>query len=89
VINEQPVLLNIIGQGTQIFSTFTAYFTEAGDALFPLDTASTYNTTYTLPSGTADNSYCGWYTLSNFLLVKGGLEATYYTNRWFSGDPYM
>lgn len=41
------------------------------------------------PSGTLDDSNCGWYSLSNFLLVQGGLEASYYANRWFSGDAYL
>lgn len=60
-----------------MFSTFVA------------QSASEYSTTYTIPSGTEDTSNCGQYTLSNFLLLQGGLNAKYYTNRWFSGDAYL
>ena len=51
-------------------------------------TASFYELTYAVPSGTEDVSRCGYYTLSSFLLIQGGLEGHYYTNRWFSGSPY-
>ena len=44
--------------------------------------------TYVVSSGTDDESHCGYYTLSAFLLQQGGLEGYYYANRWFSSDPY-
>ena len=45
--------------------------------------------TYAIPSSTEDVSRCGFYTLSSFLLIEGGLEGNYFTNRWFSGEPYL
>ena len=44
---------------------------------------------YTAPSGNEDSSYCGYYTLSTFLLKQGGLEARYWANKWFSGIPVL
>ena len=74
VIFEQPVVLSLVGQGQQIFSTFTAI------------NSSQYTASYTIQSGDLERSKCGTYTLSNFLLINGGLQSLYYTNRWFSGN---
>lgn len=56
---------------------------------FVSTSASEYTATYTLPSGSADSSNCGQYTLSNFLLIEGALNAQYFSNRYFSGSPYL
>jgi hypothetical protein len=77
VIEEQPVLMTIMGQGQTLYHKFSA------------NSPDSYSVQYTLPTGDMDDSKCGWYSLSNFLLVQGGLEASYYTNRWFSGEPYL
>lgn len=77
IIVEQPVLMVVEGQGQTIFSTFIA------------SSASEYATTYQIQSGTADKSNCGSYTLSNFLLIQGGLNADYYTNKYYAGEPYL
>ena len=61
VIFEQPVVLSLVGQGQQIFSTFTAL------------NSSSYTASYTIQSGDLERSKCGTYTLSNFLLINGGL----------------
>jgi len=50
---------------------------------------SEYTIDYSIPSGDEDTSKCGFYTLSAFLLIEGGLEGRYFANRWFSGKPYL
>lgn len=65
------------GQGKDYFSTFA------------LQSGSEYQATYVLNSGDEDLSNCGWYTLSSFLLIQGGLTGQYYTNRWLAGDAYI
>ena len=77
IIDDQPIVLTVEGQGQTIFATFVAL------------SAHSYQTDYTIPSGTEDSSYCGQYTISAFLMVQGGLESHYYSNRWFSGYPYL
>ena len=72
----QNILLSIEGQSNFLFSTYTAQST------------SLYTADYTIPTNTDTNSNCGWYTLSNLLLEQNGLEATYFTNRWFAGEFY-
>jgi PA14 domain len=44
--------------------------------------------TYSIPSGNATTSNCGYYTFSSYLLLQGGLQGSYFTNRWFAGNPY-
>lgn len=69
----------VSGHSTNLYFTFTA---DPSDS-------SIHDLTYAIPSGTEDTSRCGWYTLSSFLLIQGGLEGHYFTNRWFSGEPYL
>jgi len=60
-----------------VYSTFTA------------TSAYQYTSVYTIAAGDATTSKCGTYTLSNFMLIQGGLEGKYYTNRWFSGTEFL
>ena len=76
VINQQHVVLRVTGQGQDIYETFTSV------------TSSQYTATYSIPSGNSTTSNCGYYTLSSFLILQGGLQGSYYTNRWFAGNPY-
>jgi len=43
---------------------------------------------FTIPSAT-ETSQCGLYSFSAYYLLKGGLQANYYTNKWFSGTPFL
>jgi hypothetical protein len=83
--DRQPIVQVVSGQNRNYYDTF-ALKTE-------IDTATSapneYETTYAVSSGSGDVSYCGFYTLSAFLLVQGGLEGSYYANRWFSSEPYL
>ena len=74
---DLPVLLTATGHDANLYFTYT------------MGAASFYQLNYALPSGTDDHSRCGFYTLSSFILIQGGLEGHYYTNRWFSGEPYL
>jgi hypothetical protein len=48
-----------------------------------------YSLTYTInPTGTT-SSECGSYSMQAFILKQGGLYGSYYTNKWFSGTPYL
>ena len=77
-LSEQPIVLVATGHDANLYFTYAAG-----------SSASLYELTYALPSGTEDVSRCGFYTLSSFLLIQGGLEGHYYTNRWLSGTPYL
>ena len=77
VLVTQPIVQVVNGKGKSYYSTFTQ------------TSPSFYSLMYQVPSGDSDTSNCGFYTLSAFLLEKGGLEGKYFTNRWFSGTPYL
>lgn len=77
VIVTQPLVLVVTGQGQTVYSTFA------------LVSGHAYNLNYLVPSGDKTSSKCGYYSLSAFLPEQGGLEAKYYTNRWFSGQYYL
>lgn len=77
ILIEDPIVLVVAGLDSNL------YFTYASTA------PSVYELAYAAPSGTDDVSRCGFYTVSSFLLIQGGLEGSYYTNRWFSGTPYL
>ena len=48
----------------------------------------TYTFSYTIPTGTTASN-CGSYSISAYVLMQGGLSGNYYTNKWFSGTPYL
>jgi hypothetical protein len=77
ILVENPIVLVASGYDMNLYFTYS------------MTTPSEYGLTYAVPSGTEDVSKCGFYTLSSFLLIQGGLEGSYYTNRWFSGTPYV
>jgi len=67
------------GQGQYLFSTATATTLATGS----------YSSTFTIPSDVTSGSNCGSYSVSGFILSAGGLQGQYYTNKWFSGTPYL
>ena len=83
--DRQPIVQVVSGRNRNYYDTF-ALKTETGTAT---SAPNEYETTYAVSSGSGDVSYCGFYTLSAFLLVQGGLEGSYYANRWFSSEPYL
>ena len=76
VISKQSIVLRVTGQGQDIYQTFTSI------------TNSQYQATYSITSGNATTSNCGYFTLNSYLLTQGGLIGSYFPNRWFAGSPY-
>lgn len=72
-----PIVTHLTGSGQTVYSTASVTTLATG----------TYTSSYTLPAG-ASASNCGVYSVSSYLLTQGGLSASYYTNKWFSGTAY-
>ena len=72
------IVAEISGQGVYIYSTAASTVPATGS----------YQFTYTLQPGT-DSTLCGTYSVSAYVLQQGGLIGSYYTNKWFSGSPYL
>ena len=83
-INErsQALLTEIEGMGQKVYSTAALVDLSIGR----------YETSFLVPtSADRSSSLCGSYTVHQFLVESGGLNASYFANKWFSphDSPFL